>query len=144
MRKAPPRMLDLSREFIACEGLARQSSGGSVTVADICEKLRPKLSTLMGATGYHAMLARALALATAEVPALASLEIDSAHRLVERNTTSTQKDGMADIEGGGELLAQLLGLLVAFIGEKLTRQILLEIWPQAFVNDSKFATGESA
>jgi hypothetical protein len=142
MRKALPQMLNLSRELISHEGRAMQSSGAEISAAFVCEKLRPKLSTLMGATGFRALLARALALASAEVPSLGKFEIDSGDSLVYRKAMS----GVAhspDDEGGVVLVAQLLSLLVAFIGEKLTRQVLLEIWPQAFVRNSNFETGDS-
>jgi hypothetical protein len=33
-------------------------------------------------------------------------------------------------EGGVVLLAQLLGLLVAFIGEDLTLRLLRDVWPE--------------
>jgi hypothetical protein len=32
-------------------------------------------------------------------------------------------------EGGVVLVAQLLGLLVAFVGERLTLKIVREVWP---------------
>ena len=33
-------------------------------------------------------------------------------------------------EGGVVLLAQLLGLLVAFVGESLTLRFVLDVWPK--------------
>ena len=38
-------------------------------------------------------------------------------------------------EGRVVLLAQLLGLLVAFIGENLTIRLVREVWPKAPLND---------
>ncbi len=39
-------------------------------------------------------------------------------------------DRAALLDAGVILVAQLIGLLVAFIGEKLTLQLLLDIWPK--------------
>jgi hypothetical protein len=42
------------------------------------------------------------------------------------------------LEGRNILLAQLLGLLVAFIGPALTSRLLSEIWPQVPLKDLDF------
>ena len=44
-------------------------------------------------------------------------------------------------EGEVVLLAQLLGLLVAFIGEKLTLRLVREVWPQVPLDDLDFGKG---
>ena len=41
-------------------------------------------------------------------------------------------------EGGVALLAQLLGLLVAFIGESLTLRLVHDIWPAVPLSDLDF------
>jgi circadian clock protein KaiC len=43
--------------------------------------------------------------------------------------------------GGVALLAQLLGLLVAFIGENLTLRLVREVWPKAPLNDLDLVKG---
>jgi hypothetical protein len=143
MRKALPQMLDLSRALIAYEARTMQSSATGVAAAHVCDKLRPKLATLMGATGFRALLSRALALASAEIPALCALEIDAKDSVVCAKPVSGKADAAHDIDGGVVLVAQLLTLLVAFIGENLTRQLLLEVWPQALACDSDLTTGDS-
>jgi predicted transglutaminase-like cysteine proteinase len=40
------------------------------------------------------------------------------------------------------LLAQLLGLLVAFIGEDLTLRLVREVWPKLSLNDLDLGTGD--
>lgn len=141
MRDALPQMLELSRELVAYEARARQAPA---TAAEVCEKLRPKLSTLMGATGFRALLSRALTLASAQVPSLCNLELNATNTLVERQSKAQAKDVTNDDEDSVVLMAHLLSLLVTFVGEKLTRQILLEIWPQSSVHYSDFETGDSA
>jgi hypothetical protein len=43
-------------------------------------------------------------------------------------------------EGRVVLLAQLLGLLVAFIGENLTLRLVREVWPKLSLNDVDLGT----
>ena len=45
-------------------------------------------------------------------------------------------------EGRVVLLAQLLGLLVAFIGANLTLRLVREIWPKVPLNDLNFGNGD--
>ena len=45
-------------------------------------------------------------------------------------------------EGSVVLVAQLLALLVAFIGENLTLQMVREVWPKLSLNDLDFDKGD--
>lgn len=73
---------------------------------------------------------RSLALAGTEIPWLRSITVsvegnlEGVHLPVGAPTPSEIYDGT--VEQG----AQLIGLLVAFIGEKLTLQLLAEVWPE--------------
>jgi hypothetical protein len=134
-------MLELSRALVAQEVDGVQAP--TARARDVCEKLRPTLSTLMGATGFRALLSRALALASTEVPALGQLEIDASGSLVYRAAISAEANRINDTEGDVVLVAQLLSLLVAFIGENLTRQLLLDVWPQSLAHGSNLQTGDS-
>jgi hypothetical protein len=99
------------------------------------EKLRQPLTVLMGAGGFRALLSRALALATAEVRWLRAVQVkpDGAFEGVE--ALHERIDPAEFLEGRVELLAQLLGLLVAFIGPNLTLRLVREIWPQILLDD---------
>ena len=44
-------------------------------------------------------------------------------------------------EGGVVLVAQLLGLLAAFIGEDLTLRFVREVWPDVPLNNLDFGKG---
>jgi hypothetical protein len=44
-------------------------------------------------------------------------------------------------EGQVVLLGQLLGLLVAFIGENLTVRVVHEVWPQLTLDHSDLESG---
>ncbi len=105
-----------------------------------CEKLRPNLATLMGNGGYHALLSRALALAQAEVPWLRAVQVKADGTLEGVEEHHAQLDPDELFEGRVVLLAQLLGLLVAFIGENLTLRLVREVWPNAKLDDLDFGT----
>jgi hypothetical protein len=45
------------------------------------------------------------------------------------------------LEGGVVMVAQLLGLLVAFIGENLTVSLVRDVWPKARLTTVDFGNG---
>ena len=93
---------------------------------------------LTGYGGYRALLVRALALATAEVPWLGSLSVNANGSLEDLAGLHAQLPHAEFLEGKVVLLAQLLGLLVAFIGPTLTSRLVGEIWPQAMLEEDDF------
>jgi hypothetical protein len=104
----------------------------------VCEKLRPQLSTLMGNAGFRALLSRALSLANAEVPSLGGIRVKPDGSL-EGVGEIAAKIGPEEIaQSGVVLVAQLLGLLVAFIGENLTMHLVREVWPKLPLDDLHF------
>lgn len=83
----------------------------------------------MGSRGYRSLLVRALGLAGEEVPWLRQLQVNPDGSL-EGLSRLEEEQGEDDIAAGETLLvAHLLALLVTFIGSRLTRGILKEIWP---------------
>ena len=107
----------------------------------VVEKLRPHLANLMGNAGFRALLSRSLALANAEVPWLRAVHVKSDGSLEGLDELEVQVDPDEFFEGRVVLLAVLLGLLVAFIGEKLTLQLVREVWPKLSLNDLDFSKG---
>jgi hypothetical protein len=121
------------------EHLPITSGSRSFSVSD---KLHPYLATLMGPGGYHALLSRALVLAAAEIPWLCSVEVKPDGSL-EGLDKIHESIGQAEfLRGRVVLLAQLLGLLNAFIGELLTLRLLREAWPRVPLNDLNFGNGD--
>jgi hypothetical protein len=99
------------------------------------EKLRPQLAILMGEGGFRALLGRALSLAGTEVPWLRVVQVKtdgSLEGLVEMLQKQIGPDDF--LEGAVVLLAKLLGLLAAFIGENLTLRLVHEVWPKVPLN----------
>jgi hypothetical protein len=122
-------MQNLARWLLAHEATQVKPSESTVQTAvcaRVCDKLRRPLSTLSGVDGYRALISRALALAKVEVPSLGSV------RVREDGSLEVPQGGMDEtLKGGASLVAQLLGLLVAFIGVALTMQLVRDVWPDA-------------
>ncbi|MBA3832402.1 MAG: hypothetical protein H0X34_11030 [Chthoniobacterales bacterium] len=143
MSRATPQMRDLSRRLIAYETGKSKTSGAKISAAfHVSEKLRPQLTTFMGSVGFRALVSRALALANAEVPWLRVAQVKADGSLQGLSESEAQVDPKEIFEGGVVLLAHLLGLLVAFIGENLTLGLMREVWPKISPNDLDFSKGD--
>ena len=135
-------MLHFARRLIAQETLENKSLRGSAPAAfPAAERLRPHLSTLMGNNGFRALLLRALALANAEVPWLGAVRVKADGLLEGFEDSRAELDPAEFLRGRVVLLAQLLGLLVAFIGPALTRRLVGETWPKFLLNDRDCGDG---
>ena len=137
MSRATPKMRDFAKRLIAYEARGNKSFETKKTPAafHVCEKLRVHLSTFMGNAGFRALLARSLALASAEVAWLRAMHVKADGSLEGLDELEAQVDPNEIAEGCVVLLAQLLGLLVAFIGEDLTLRLVREVWPQLSLNN---------
>src|SRR4051812_18840055 len=125
MSKASPKFRHLAQRIIAFETRDHHSFETKIQVAfRVSETLRPRLVMLMGRSGFHSLIARGLVLATAEAPSLRAVLVNAEGALEGFSTPETHVNPSEFDEGAVVLLAQLLGLLVAFIGEILTLQFL--------------------
>ncbi|HMH17333.1 MAG TPA: hypothetical protein VK572_04200 [Burkholderiales bacterium] len=125
MSQTTPQMRDFAERLIAHETRGNKSSGTPAGFP-VFDKLRPKLAVLMGNAGFHALLSRALARAKQEVPSLRAVQLKADGSL----ELDAQVEPEKIAEGRVNLLAQLLELLVAFIGEDLTLRLAREVWPK--------------
>jgi hypothetical protein len=129
----------MAERLIAYEARANGSSGTKASAACLVgEKLHPHLATLMGNVGFRALLARALALANAEVQWLRAVHVKADGSFEGLDELGAKVDPDEFFEGCVVLLAQLLGLLEAFIGENLTLQVVRQAWPKLSLNDLDF------
>ena len=141
MSRATPQMRDFAERLIAYETKGNKPSKTKTpTACLVCEKLRPHLATLMGNTGFRALLSRALALANAEIIWLRAVHVKADGSLEGLDELHAQLDPDEFFEGCVVLLAQLLGLLVAFIGENLTLRLVREVWPKLSLDDLNYGT----
>ena len=135
MNRATPLLRDFVERLIAHETQRTTPAGTENPVAfRLCEELHPHLATLMGRVGFYALFSRALALAAAEAPELCAVQVQPDGSLVQ--------DGPAAglTAGSVALLTRLLGLLEAFIGQKLTLRLLREVWPNVPLSALHFTT----
>jgi hypothetical protein len=121
----------------------KSSAPASAAAFHVCEKLRPHLATLMGNGGFRALLSRALVLAKAEVPWLRTVHVDADGSLAGLEQSLARLDQDTFIKGNVVLLARLFGLLVAFIGEKLTLSLVRDVWPKVPLGNLEFGNGGS-
>jgi len=139
MNRASPRMRSFAKHLIVSDALASSASAPDPAVAfPVTDTLRPYLATLMGKGGVRALLARALALATVEVSWLRAVQVNADGDLEGMAAIGSLLDPADFLEGRVVLLAQLLGLLVAFIGPGLTSRLVGEFWPQIPFQDRDF------
>ncbi len=100
------------------------------------------ISKILGTTGFATLLSRALALAKVEVPTLGGLEVrpdGSLRTFVEPGRES----GLVPSEDGDDVfLAQLLGLMVIFIGESLTLRLVQDAWMDATLEGIETSDGD--
>lgn len=127
MNTSSAAMKDLALRLIALEA-TREPSDGSVGAAfRACGTLRGSLVKFVGVSGYHSLLSRALTMAKAESPALDPVRVLPDGSLAGLEGVEPNPDA----DAGAVVVAQLLGLLVTFIGEPLTLRLVWDAWPDA-------------
>ena len=135
-------MRDFAERLIAYETKGNKSSKTRTPAAClVVEKLRPHLAALMGNAGFRALLSRALVLANTDVPWLRAVHVKADGSLEGLGELATQVDPDEIFEGCVVLLAQLLGLLVAFIGENFRLRLVREVWPEVPLKNLDFGNG---
>lgn len=139
MSRATPKMRGLAERLIAHEAKGNKAARTVLPKGFlVVDQLRPHLANLMGSAGFRALLSRSLALANAEVPWLHAVKVKSDGSFEDMDELGCQIGPDDFFRGRVIVLAQLLGLLAAFIGENLTLQLVGEIWPNLLLNDLDF------
>jgi hypothetical protein len=133
MNLSIPATRDLALWLRAREGIVGEPSEIEEMHATlrVCEKLRQPLSTLTGAAGYRSLISRALTLAKKEAPSLEKVQVKKDGSLEWTAAVKPQQGMDEAVKGGAVLVAQLLGLLVTFIGQALTVRLVRDLWPDA-------------
>ncbi len=135
-------MRDFAKRVIVCATRDNASPETKAAAAfRVVEELRPHLASLMGSAGFHALTARALALVAAEVHWLRALHIKVDGSWEGLDEQKAHVDSEKLLDGMVVLLAQLFGLLAAFIGENLTLHLVREIWPKLPLAGLEFGNG---
>ena len=130
MSRASPKMRHFAKRLAAYERRQKAPSDSKAPPAfQVCEKLRVHLAVFMGSTGFRELMSCALPRAKAEAPWLGAVHVNA-----KRNPNEL-------FEGGVVLVAQLLGLLTAFIGQTLTLRFVREVWPTVPLDDLDLGKG---
>jgi hypothetical protein len=126
---------DLARRLLAVEAARKSATDAHMHEAvRVCEKLRISLTRLAGSDGFTSLLRRALALARADVPAVETVKLkpDGSLEGLEVLAVDATNGGP---EAAVAITAHLLGLLMTFIGEPLTLQLVREAWPDGSLDE---------
>jgi len=145
MEQVTPAIRDLARLLLAVEAHRSGHPEGEAHAAQSAfELLGLHLSKLVGVAGLQALLVRALAMAKPEASWLAAVRVQGDATLEGFSETAQQQSAEAIAEGSAALLAQLLGLLVTFIGEALTLRLVRGAWPEAQLEDRNLGAEETS
>jgi hypothetical protein len=127
-----PESRHLAQCLLTYEAVAGENSEPTESAAfRVCAKLRRPLITLAGVAGFRSLLFRALTLARAEAPSLSAVQVAADGSLKGLDELASQTDKEQARHGGALLIAQLIGLLLTFIGEGLTLRLVQDVWPEA-------------
>jgi hypothetical protein len=133
-----PTSRHLAQRLLTYEAVAVGHSDPAESAAfRVCAKLRRPLTTLAGVAGFRSLLSRALTLARAEAPSLSAVKVGADGSLKGLDELEPQINKEQAREGGTLLIAQLIGLLLTFIGEGITLQLVQDVWPEAAFNVSE-------
>jgi hypothetical protein len=115
-----PTTRNLAKQLLALERDETVSEMSNVhAIRCVCDKLRCPLATLAGAAGFRSLLER--------------VEPDGSLRGLDDETA----------QWGVVLIAQLIGLMITFIGESLTLQLLQNAWPNLPCSEVSYERCES-
>jgi hypothetical protein len=134
---------NLASRLLRREAEATDASVPKETVPlRVYEKLRRRLCALAGVAGFHSLASRALTLAKSDAADLADVQIavDGSLEWFGKRHFQTGTETKWD-EGESILIARLLGLLLIFLGEALTLNVISDLWPDASPEDRISDTG---
>jgi len=140
-----PESRHLAQRLLTYEAVAGENSEPAESAAfRVCAKLRRPLITLAGVAGFRSLLSRALTLARAEAPSLSAVQVAADGSLEGQDELASQTDKEQARDGGVILIAQLIGLLLTFIGEGLTLRLVQDVWPESTFDDRDSGKGKKA
>ncbi len=137
MRPPPQSMRDLAERLLEVSRPASENDLHEASV--VIETLREPLTRFIGTEGFTSLLRRAVTLASQDAPSLRGIEVRADGRLRREEAPTNHTGGgsnAVDAEAAIAVAAHFLGLLVTFIGERLTTRLLQQAWPDPPANDN--------
>jgi hypothetical protein len=108
----------------------------------VYERLRRQLGAPVGVDGFQTLASRALALAKSQSPRLSAVQVTANGALRGLGEVESQTDADEDGEAGINLIAQLLGLFLTFLGEATTLRLIDDLRYQVDVSPVSARTTE--
>jgi len=139
----PNKTRDLARSLVA-----READEGTASLhtepatVRVYERLRRQLGAPVGVDGFRALASRALALAKSQSPRLSAVQLTANGGLRGLGEVESQTDADEDGEAGINLIAQLLGLFLTFLGEATTLRLIEDLRLQGDVSPVSARTTE--
>jgi hypothetical protein len=133
MRQATPQLRDLAGRAFAREAKQSRSPAALAGVMEAsCRRLHARLDPLIGAGGFRALLARALHLAAKEFPFLDAVRVEEHPACGLKGLREAVKglDAQSVGDAFALVLANIIWLLVTFIGEDIALGLVREVWPE--------------
>jgi hypothetical protein len=150
----PQKMRDLAHCLFALEAAAGNTSEPEESeTLHVYEKLRQSICALAGVAAFQSIAFRALMQAKSEAPGLWAAQIASDGTLEGLGEFEPQPDdfepqlgsGKQQIGDGGVIfIDHILGLLLIFLGETLTINLLRNAWPGASFDDRNAGNGRKS
>jgi hypothetical protein len=140
---SPNKTRDLARSLVAGEADASTTSLHTEPASvRVYERLRRQLGAPVGVDGFQALASRALALAKSQSPRLSAVQVTANGGLRGLDEVESRTDADEDGEAGIVLIAQLLGLFLAFLGEVTTLRLIEDFRLQVDVGPEPARTTE--
>jgi hypothetical protein len=138
-----PKTRDLAVSLVACEAdHSTPSLHAEPAAVRVYERLRRQLGAPVGTDGFQALASRALALAKLESPRLSTVQLTPNGGLRGLGEVEPQTDLDENGEAGIILIAHLLGLFLAFLGEATTLRLIEDLRLQVDVRAEAATTAE--
>lgn len=125
---------ELAEQLLVLEASTRPQAAGDAD-ADanpgfhLCNRLRPALCSLAGASAFQAILSRALMLTKAEFPRLESARVREDGCLGELAEIDPPLNAEESNTGEVILMGNLVELLYTLVGQTLVLRLLHGVWP---------------
>jgi hypothetical protein len=142
MKKPDPALQELARRVMKARLSGSPASGTAVAEAmqGSCGELYRVLETAMGIGGLQALIDRAIQITSRDYPWMADVDAGTADCAMSGLTeAAAHLDARTALQGSAALLANILALLISFIGEDLTLRFVRHAWPK--VSFSKLSEG---
>ena len=131
----------LARRLVAVQATQDNTSAARGDVAaQVVDALRLRLVKMTGVEGFRSLLVRALTLAKVEASSLHTVQVSADGILKGFNEIAPLSEEAKQAKT--VLIAFLLELLVTFIGEPLTLNLVRDTWPDASMSGTYPRTEE--